>query len=131
MSSSQHDHPDLAPPWLHEVADGVFAYVQPDGTWWINNTGFIRGERTLLSVDTCSTERRTRAYLDKVEEVAGELTAARHAAAESIRRDRDDWRPWYVASRIERQLGHGDEADRDLARAKALNPRSALVDLAP
>jgi hypothetical protein len=66
-----------------------------------------------------------------VEEVAGELTAARHAAAESIRRDRDDWRPWYVASRIERQLGHGDEADRDLARAKALNPRSPLVELAP
>ncbi len=73
MSSSRHDHPDLAPPWLSEVADGVFAYVQPDGTWWINNTGFIRGERTLLSVDTCSTERRTRAYLDKVEEVAGEV----------------------------------------------------------
>jgi cyclase len=73
MSSSQHDHPDLAPPWLHEVADGVFAYVQPDGTWWINNTGFIRGERTLLSVDTCSTERRTRAYLDKVVEVAGDV----------------------------------------------------------
>ncbi len=26
---------------LHEVAEGVFAWVQPDGTWWINNAGAI------------------------------------------------------------------------------------------
>src|SRR5271167_3877043 len=71
MSSSHHDHPDLLPPWLSEVADGVFAYVQPDGSWWINNTGFIRGERTVVSIDTCSTQRRTRSYLDTVEEIAG------------------------------------------------------------
>jgi cyclase len=31
-----------------EVADGVYAYVQPDGTWWINNTGFIVGTPFLL-----------------------------------------------------------------------------------
>lgn len=73
MSSTHHDHPDLPPPWVSEVADGVFAYVQPDGSWWINNTGFIRGERTVLSIDTCSTERRTQAYLSKVEEIAGEV----------------------------------------------------------
>src|SRR5580692_10419409 len=35
---------------LQEVADGIFAYIQPDGSWWINNTGFFggaarRGER--------------------------------------------------------------------------------------
>lgn len=73
MSSTHIDRTDLAPPWLSEVADGVFAYVQPDGSWWINNTGFVRGKRTVLSIDTCSTERRTRAYLSKVEEVAGQL----------------------------------------------------------
>jgi cyclase len=73
MSHSHHDEPDHAAPWLVEVADGVFAYVQPDGTWWINNTGFIRGNRTVVSIDTCSTERRSRAYLDKVVDVAGEV----------------------------------------------------------
>ena len=26
-----------------EVSDGIFAYVQPDGSWWINNTGFVVG----------------------------------------------------------------------------------------
>jgi cyclase len=76
MSSSHHDHPDLPPPWVSEVADGVFAYIQPDGTWWINNTGFVRGDRTVLSIDTCSTERRTRAYLSKVEEIAGQVPRA-------------------------------------------------------
>jgi|ERR1039458_9468907 cyclase len=72
MSSSHHEAAELPPPWLSEVADGIFAYVQPDGSWWINNTGFIRGSRTIVSIDTCSTERRTLAYLAKVAEVAGE-----------------------------------------------------------
>src|SRR5580658_5150477 len=63
----------MIPPWVSEVADGVFAYVQPDGSWWINNTGFVRGDRTVLSIDTCSTERRTQAYLSTVKEIAGEV----------------------------------------------------------
>jgi cyclase len=35
---------------------------QPDGTWWINNTGFLAGPQGVISIDSCSTERRTRAY---------------------------------------------------------------------
>ena len=57
--------PNLAPK-LVEVADRVFAYIQPDGSWWINNTGFIAGEDSVVSVDACSTQRRTRAYLDRI-----------------------------------------------------------------
>jgi cyclase len=49
-----------------EVSDGIFAYVQPDGSWWINNTGFLAGRRGVVSVDACSTVRRTRAYLDAI-----------------------------------------------------------------
>ncbi|MGI5328105.1 MBL fold metallo-hydrolase [Actinomadura nitritigenes] len=56
-------------PRLEEVSDGVFAYLQPDGTWWINNTGFLAAERGVISVDACSTERRTRAYLDAIRTV--------------------------------------------------------------
>jgi cyclase len=26
-------------PEVHEVSAGIYAYMQPDGTWWINNTG--------------------------------------------------------------------------------------------
>ena len=50
-------------PQTVEVGDGVYAYVQPDGTWWINNTGFVVGPQGVFSIDACSTERRTRAYL--------------------------------------------------------------------
>jgi cyclase len=52
-----------------EVGDGVYAYIQPDGSWYINNTGFVVGAHGVVSVDTCSTEARTRAYLAAVTEV--------------------------------------------------------------
>ena len=51
---------------LREVSDGVFAYIQPDGTWFINNTGFLVASGGVTSIDTCSTERRTRDYLDAI-----------------------------------------------------------------
>ncbi len=73
MTTSHHDHLELDPPRVEEVADGVFAYVQPDGGWFINNTGFIRGSGNVVSIDTCATERRTRDYLDRVTEVAGDV----------------------------------------------------------
>jgi cyclase len=68
---SSHGHPDdasLPPPRTEEVADGVFAYVQPDGSWWINNTGFLVDDEAsrVVAIDTCSTERRTRAFLSAV-----------------------------------------------------------------
>jgi cyclase len=72
MSTSHDDHPDLPPPRVEEIAEHVYAYIQPDGSWFINNTGFITGRSLVVSVDTCSTERRTRAYLDEIARVAGE-----------------------------------------------------------
>ncbi|HEX4815685.1 MAG TPA: MBL fold metallo-hydrolase [Nonomuraea sp.] len=68
MSSSAHDHP-LPPPRVEEVSDGVYAYVQPDGSWWINNTGFLAGRRAVICVDACSTERRTRRFREAVAKV--------------------------------------------------------------
>jgi cyclase len=70
MSASQDDHGPLGDPTVQEVSDGVFAYVQPDGTWFINNTGFLVGAAGVTSIDTCSTERRTRAYLDAIKAVS-------------------------------------------------------------
>jgi cyclase len=72
MSGSHEDSADLGPAVVSEVAERVFAYVQPDGSWWINNTGFVQGDSTVVSIDTCSTERRTRAYLEKVREITGQ-----------------------------------------------------------
>src|SRR3984957_10337248 len=72
MSSGQeHAHEITSPgrPQTVEVADGVYAYIQPDGTWWINNTGFVTGPQGVFSIDACSTERRTRAYLAAIQRV--------------------------------------------------------------
>lgn len=49
-----------------EVNEGVYAYVQPDGSWFLNNAGFLTGPRGVISIDASSTERRTRAYLDAI-----------------------------------------------------------------
>ncbi|MFD9303637.1 MBL fold metallo-hydrolase [Streptomyces sp. NPDC060048] len=46
-------------PYLVQPADGVYAYVQPDGGWCLNNAGFVTGGGRTLLVDTAATERRT------------------------------------------------------------------------
>src|SRR6516165_1521644 len=66
MSSQLGDITVPGRPEVHEVSDGIYAYVQPDGTWWINNTGFLVGPQGVISIDSCSTQRRTRAYLDAI-----------------------------------------------------------------
>jgi cyclase len=53
-----------------EVSEGIYAYVQPDGSWWINNTGFLVAATGVVSVDACATERRTRAYLAAIRAVS-------------------------------------------------------------
>ncbi len=64
-----HSHEPLDPPRVEEVAENVFAYIQPDGTWWINNTGFLVASDGVVAFDTCATERRTRLFLDHVREI--------------------------------------------------------------
>ena len=61
--------PISAPPQLIEVADRVYAYVQPDGSWYINNTGFVVGSDSVISIDACSTEKRTRAFRGSIASV--------------------------------------------------------------
>lgn len=58
---------------LLEIAGGVFAWVQPDGSWWINNAGAIAGVGDdgthpggTIVIDTCATYERTRRFLDAV-----------------------------------------------------------------
>ncbi|MGW4109708.1 MBL fold metallo-hydrolase [Actinosynnema sp. NPDC004786] len=53
-------------PSLCELAPGVHAWVQPGGTWWINNAGAVHAGGDVVLVDTCATRRRTRLFLDAV-----------------------------------------------------------------
>jgi cyclase len=52
-----------------EVSDGIFAWVQHDGTWWINNAGFLVADSGVVAVDACSTEARTRALIEGIRTV--------------------------------------------------------------
>lgn len=78
MGATGHSHPtaELGPPETVEVADGAFAYVQPDGSWWINNAGFLVGDDRVTAVDTASTEKRTRAFRRAVAAVTDRPVAA-------------------------------------------------------
>ncbi|WP_395511798.1 MBL fold metallo-hydrolase [Streptomyces racemochromogenes] len=51
---------------MEEVAEHVWAYLQPDGGWCLNNAGLVApGGRPVL-VDTAATEARTRALKEAV-----------------------------------------------------------------
>jgi cyclase len=66
MSSLRSDITTPVRPEVREVSPGIYAYIQPDGTWWINNTGFLVGPQGVISIDSCSTRRRTQAYQDAI-----------------------------------------------------------------
>ncbi|MEV6175008.1 MBL fold metallo-hydrolase [Streptomyces sp. NPDC051954] len=57
---------------LTEVADGVYAFVQPDGGWCLSNAGLVVGDggRSVL-VDTAATEARARRLREEVLRCAG------------------------------------------------------------
>lgn len=53
-----------APPArIEEVSAGIYAYVQPDGSWCLNNPAFIAGSSGVTCVDACATEQRSRELL--------------------------------------------------------------------
>jgi cyclase len=71
MSTSRWTDNSPAAARIEELAEGVYGYIQPDGSWWINNSGFLAaGDRTVL-IDTCATEARTRRLLDEAMRVTG------------------------------------------------------------
>ena len=61
---------DPAPPRVEDLGGGLYARIQPDGGWMINNTGFLVGRSGVVAIDSCSTERRTSAFLDAVRNVS-------------------------------------------------------------
>ena len=65
-ASHSHGGAQLPPPETREVSDGIYAYLQPDGSWGLNNAGFIVGRDRVTVIDTCFTEARTRAFLEAI-----------------------------------------------------------------
>jgi glyoxylase-like metal-dependent hydrolase (beta-lactamase superfamily II) len=54
---------------LHELGDGLFAYLQPSGTWGYSNAGLVSGDGSSLLVDTLFDLELTREMLDEMKPI--------------------------------------------------------------
>lgn len=61
-----HGDGGIPAPRLTEVSPGVYAYIQLDGSWFLNNTGFLIRRGGVTVVDTCGTEPRARAFREEL-----------------------------------------------------------------
>lgn len=68
-SQAVPDHAEIPPPRVEEVSPGIYAYIQMDGSWFLNNAGAIVGSRSATVIDTTGTEKRARAFHAAVREV--------------------------------------------------------------
>lgn len=62
---------EIPEPVVEEVSEGVFGYVQLDGSWGLNNTGFVVGKDAVVAIDTCFTVRRSEALAAAIVKTAG------------------------------------------------------------
>lgn len=56
-------------PRLEEVAEQIYAHIQPPGGWCLNNSGILVGPDSVTLIDTAATERRARALRAAMESV--------------------------------------------------------------
>ncbi|AEV83609.1 beta-lactamase [Actinoplanes sp. SE50] len=57
---------------LIEVRPGIHAWLQADGSWWLNNAGAVSTADGQLVVDTCATETRARRFLETLRAATGQ-----------------------------------------------------------
>lgn len=55
-------HAHIPAPTIEEVSKGIYAYIQLDGSWFLNNAGCIVGSSAATVIDTTGTEARARAF---------------------------------------------------------------------
>ena len=66
---------------MQQVAENVYAFVQPDGGWCVNNAGVIAGDGATVLIDTVATQsraRRLRAEIDRLGIAAPEMLVTTH-----------------------------------------------------
>ncbi len=54
---------------LIELRDGVYAYIQPDGSWFVGNSGLILGKDSNIVVDSLATQSQVEPYLAEIKKV--------------------------------------------------------------
>ena len=71
---------------LHEIADGVWAYLQPDGGWGWSNAGLITGDGSSLLVDTLFDLRLTAEMLEAMRATSPAAQRHRHRGQHACQR---------------------------------------------
>ena len=51
---------------VHDIGNGIYGYVQPDGTWGWSNAGLVVSDGETLLVDTLMSVPLTREMLDRL-----------------------------------------------------------------
>jgi len=106
---------------LTEVAEDVYAYLQPNGGWCLNNAGIIVVPDGLLVIDTAATETRAK----RLRAAAGELHAGPVRAVINTHHHGDHTFGNHIVSDGGVIIAH------DLARAEMARTGLALTTLWP
>lgn len=54
---------------LHKLSDKVYTYIQPDGSWGLNNSGLIIGDTCAVVVDTLYDDAHTSEMIGRIKKV--------------------------------------------------------------
>jgi cyclase len=121
---------------VSQISEGIYAYLQPDGSWYLNNTGFLVSATGVISVDAtfvpghgpvCGPEviDDVLAYLRFVPDTARQAKAAGPSPLEAARTaDLGEFKDLLDSERI---VGNLHRAYLELDGAE----RGAPIDLAP
>jgi cyclase len=110
---------------LHEIGDGLWAYLQPSGTWGYSNAGLVAGGGTSTLVDTLFDLRLTREMLDAMAPVVNTHANGDHCFGNELVPDRakiyatvaaSEEMKLFPASLLHGLKHHEDEAVRDFAQ---------------
>ena len=71
MSTEHTAASDVLPdPETVEVSEGIYAYIQHDGSWCLNNPAFVDVGDQVIAIDACANERRTRLFREAIAAVS-------------------------------------------------------------
>ena len=54
---------------LHKLNDRIYAYIQPDGSWGLNNAGLIIGDTSAVVIDTLYDDNHTNEMISRIKNV--------------------------------------------------------------
>lgn len=54
---------------MEELADGVYAYIQAKGTWFVSNAGLIIGTQDTIVIDSLSNKEMVQGFIHEIGKV--------------------------------------------------------------